>query len=80
MFINKKWINSALNCEVYFSFEGLSSDYSIVTAKIHLSQHKNKKQTVKTTHYEGSSLTNRDTETVINKFNTLQEISETYSR
>ena len=25
--INKKEINSALNCEAYFSFEGVSSDH-----------------------------------------------------
>ena len=31
--INKKWINSALNCEAYSSFEGESSDERIVTAK-----------------------------------------------
>ena len=26
VFINKKWNNSAVNCEAYFSFEGVSSD------------------------------------------------------
>ena len=34
--INKKWINSVLNCETYISFEGVSSDYRIVTGKIRL--------------------------------------------
>ena len=34
VFINKIWNNSALNCEAYSSFEGVSSDHRIVTAKI----------------------------------------------
>ena len=34
VFINKKWKNSAMNCEAYSSFEGVSSDHRIVTAKI----------------------------------------------
>ena len=41
IFINKKWNNSALNCLVYSSFEGVSSDHQIVTAKIRLSLPKN---------------------------------------
>ena len=36
VFLNKKWKNSAMNCEAYSSFEDLSSDYVIVTAKIRL--------------------------------------------
>ena len=32
--INKKWNNSALYWEAYSSFEGMSSDHRIVTAKI----------------------------------------------
>ena len=32
--INKKWKNSAMNCEGYSSSEGVSSDHRIVTAKI----------------------------------------------
>ena len=31
--MNKKWINSALNCQAYSSFKGVSSDQKIVTAK-----------------------------------------------
>ena len=27
VFINKKWKNSAMNCEAYYSFEGVSSDH-----------------------------------------------------
>ena len=34
VFINKKWKNSAMNCKAYSSFEGVSSDHRIVTAKI----------------------------------------------
>ena len=41
--INKKWKNSAMNCEAYFSFEGVSFDHRIVTAKIRLSLRKNAK-------------------------------------
>ena len=36
VFINKKWKNSTMNCEAYFSFESVSSDHRIVTAKIRL--------------------------------------------
>ena len=36
-FINKKWNNSALNSEAYSSYEFVSSDHQIVTAKIRLS-------------------------------------------
>ena len=45
--INKKWINSVMNCEVYSSFEGVSSDYRIVSVKIRLSLRRNKKKTKK---------------------------------
>ena len=38
--INKKWKNSAMNCEAYSSFEGVSTDHRIVTAKIRLSLQK----------------------------------------
>ena len=74
--INKKWIKNAQNCVAYYSFEGLSSDHRIVTAKIHLSLHKNKTQIAKTNHYDWSSLNNRDssnkyTITIRNKFDTL---------
>ena len=39
--INKKWINSTLSCEAYSSFEGVSSNHRIFTAKIRLSLWKN---------------------------------------
>ena len=41
IFMNKKWNNSALICEAYSSFEGVSSDHRIVTAKIRLSLQRN---------------------------------------
>ena len=41
IFINRKWKNSAMNCEAYSSFEGVSSDHRIVTAKVRLSLRKN---------------------------------------
>ena len=39
--MNKKRINSTLNCEAYSSFEGVSSDHQIVMVKIRLSLHRN---------------------------------------
>ena len=48
IFINKKWKNSAMNCEAYSSFKGVSSDHRIVTAKIRLSLRKNATQTPNT--------------------------------
>ena len=79
--INKKWINSALNCEAYSSFKGASTDHQIFTAKIRLSLRRNATRTTKTAHYDWSRLNNRDisneyTITLRNKFNALQEISE----
>ena len=37
LFINRKWKNSAMNCEAYSTLEGVSSDHRIVMAKIRLS-------------------------------------------
>ena len=48
VFINKKWKNIAMNCEAYFSFEGVSSDHLIVTAKIRLRLRKNATRTATT--------------------------------
>ena len=58
--INKKWKNSALNCEAYSSFEGVSTDHRIVTAKIRLSLRKNAKQTATTKQYDWALLNNKD--------------------
>ena len=74
--------NCALNCEAYFSFEGVSSDHRIVTVKIRLSLRKNAARITITVHYDGFQLNNRDirdkyTLILRNKFDALQEISET---
>ena len=57
VFINKKWINSVVNCEAYFSFDGVSFNHRIVSVKIRLSLRRKKKQTVKTSRYDWSPLT-----------------------
>ena len=77
VFINKKWKNSAMNCEAYFSFEGVSSDHRIVTAKIRLSLRKNATPTTTTIHYDWA-LFNKDirdkyVRALRNKFDALQE-------
>ena len=83
VFIDKKWNNSALNCEASSSFEGVSSDHHIVTAKIRLSLQKDTAQTITTVHYDWSLNYNRDIRdkdalTLRNKFDALQKI-ETYT-
>ena len=60
VFINKKWKNSAMNCKAYSSFECVSSDHRIVTAKLRLSLQKNAKRTATTKHYDWALLNNRD--------------------
>ena len=60
VFINKKWKNSAMNCEAYSSFEGVSSDHRIVTAKLRLSLRKNTTRTATTKHYDWAVFNNRD--------------------
>ena len=79
--INKKWKNSALNCEAYSSFEGVSTDHRIVTVKIRLSLRKNAKRTATTKHYDWALL-NKDIRDkyvleLRNRFETLQEKTET---
>ena len=78
--IKKKWINSSLNCEAYSSFEVVSCDHRMATVKLCLSLSGNVAKTAKIPRYDCSSL-NRDISneymvTVRNKFDTLQEISE----
>ena len=63
--INKKWKNSAMNCEAYSSFGGVSTDHRIVTAKIRLSLRKNDKRTATTKHYDWALLSNRN---IIDKY------------
>ena len=79
--INKKWKNSALNCEAYSSFEGVSTDHRIVTAKIRLSLRKNDKRTATPKHYDWALLNNKDVRDkyvieLRNRFETLQEKTE----
>ena len=81
VFINKKWKNSAMNCEAYSSFEGVFSDHRIVTAKIRLSIRKNTTRTATTKHYDWALLNNRDVKDkyvleLRNRFETLQEKTE----
>ena len=81
IYINKKWKNSAMNCEAYSSFESVSSDHWIVTAKIRLSLRKNATGTATTNHYDWAHLNNRDIRDkyvleLRNKFETLQEKTE----
>ena len=77
-FINKKWKNSAMNCEAYSSFESVSSSHWIVTAKIWLSLRKTATRTATTKHYDWALHNNRDIrdEYVLelrNRFETLQK-------
>ena len=81
VFINEKWKNSAINCEAYSSFEDVSSDHRIVTAKIRLSLQKNTTWTVTTKHYDWALLNNRDIRDkyvveLRNRSETLQEKTE----
>ena len=62
VFINKKWKNSATNCEAYSSFEGVSYDHRKVTAKIRLSLRKNANERRPPNTMTGSFLT---TETLV---------------
>ena len=85
VFINKKWNNSTLNCEAYSSFEGMSFNHRIVTAKIRLSLQRNTAQTTTTVHYDWSLLNNRDVRDkyvliLRNKFDAIQEDRDTYSK
>ena len=70
-----------MNCEAYSSFEGVSSDHQIVTAKIRLSQRQNATLTATTKHYDWALLNNRDIRDkyvleLRNRFKTLQEKTE----
>ena len=78
IFINKKWKNSAVNCEAYSSFVGVSSDHQIVMAKIRLSLRKNATRTMTTILYDWALLNNKDIRdkyviALRNKFDALQK-------
>ena len=84
VFINKKWNNSAVNCEAESSLERFSSDHRIVTPKIRLSLLKNATRTTTTVHYDWALLHNRDIRdkyaiALKNKFDALQEKAETHT-
>ena len=79
--MNKKWKNSAMNCEANSTFEGVSSDHRIVTAKLRLSLRKNATRTATTKHYNWALLNNRYIRhkyglELRNRFETLQEKTE----
>ena len=81
VFINKKWKNSAMNCEAYSSFDAVASDHRIVTAKIPLSLRKNATRRATAKHYDWALLNNRDIRDncvleLRNRFETLQEKTE----
>ena len=66
---------------IYSSFEGVSTDHRIVTAKIRLSLRKNAKRTATTKHYDWALLNNKDIRDkyvveLRNRFETLQEKTE----
>ena len=70
-----------MNSEAYSSFEGVSTDHRIVTAKIRLSLRKNAKRTATTKHYDWALLNNKDRRDkyvleLRNRFETLQEKTE----
>ena len=70
-----------MNCEAYSTFEGVSSDHRIVTAKVRLSLRKNATRTATTKHYDWALLNNRDIRDkyaleLRNRFETLQEKTE----
>ena len=84
--MNKIWNISALNCEANSSFEGVSSDHRIVTAKIGLNLRRNAPKTTTKTIvlYDWFLLNNRDirdkyTLTQRKKFDALPEKSETHT-
>ena len=53
----KKWINSARNCEAYNTFEGVFSDHRIVSSILILSLRADKKTTVNKKRYNWCILT-----------------------
>ena len=79
--INKS-INNPLNCEAYF-FEGRFSNHRIISTKTRLSLRRNKTQTARIARYNwspvNSDIRNKDTEIVMNKFDTLQETSKRHT-
>ena len=56
MLINKKWRNSALDCEAYNSFSTVNSDHRIVSSRIRLSLRMHKNKSRKTVNYDWKRL------------------------
>ena len=84
VFINKKWNDSALNCEGYSSFEGESYGHRIVMAKIRLSLRKNATRTTNIVLYDWALFNNRDIRdkyalALRNKYVAQHEKIDTYS-
>ena len=86
--LNKKWINSAINCESYNTFEGVFSDHRIVTAKLRLSLRANKKKKSQAPCYDwkefsrNAELQNQYSISLRNRFDILRDntnnVNETY--
>ena len=78
LIVNKKWINSAHNCEAYSSFEGVLSDHRIITAELQLSLRANRKNDALRIPYEWSALSDSPdicaqfTIELTNRFESLQ--------
>ena len=71
-----------MNCEAYSSFEGVSTDHRIVTAKIRLILRKNAKRTATTKHYDWALLNNKDIRDkyvleLRNRFETRKKVHQT---
>ena len=84
VFIKMKWNNSAFNCDAYLSFNGVSSDHRIVTAKMRMSLRRNTARTTTIVHYDWSLINYRNirdkhTLTLRNKFDALWAKSETHT-
>ena len=80
--INKKWKNSAMDCEAYNSFYSIRSDHRPISAKIRLSIRANVINKKKTTQHDWSQLRLDDdikqsySVEVSNRFNALQNIAD----
>ena len=73
-----------MNCKAYTSFEGVSTDHRIVTAKIRLSLRKNANRTKTSVLYEWAPLKSKDirdkyTLALRNKYDSLQQQTETHT-
>ena len=58
--VNKKWRNSAIDCQAYNTIHPIQSDHWPCTAKIRLSLRANKTSKPKKIHYDWSALSTDD--------------------